>query len=152
MKTNKYHKYHSFAAMQLCQRVWVWGSGGRASSTIRLLHPDLQNHLKPMKTMQRNINVPDVREGSAAERKPVNPPVTSGNQACLRRILPISINLCYRGGLPPPSPSGSCRHPVAGPPSTTNFATPEFFNFCSTSLLIFNIWLKKRCAKSTFWL
>ena len=28
MKTNKYHKYHSFAAMQLCQ--WLWGSGGSA--------------------------------------------------------------------------------------------------------------------------
>ena len=116
MTINKYHKYHSLATMQLCQK--VWGSGGRAPNTIRLLHLHLQNHRKPMKTMQWHINVPNVREGSAAERKPVNPPVTSGNQACLERILSISINLWKRGGLPPPSPSGSRRTLSPGPPST----------------------------------
>ena len=130
MKTNIYHKYHSFAAnitnitvWQLCSSLkgygGLGGEHGPVSGNTRRLHPGLQNHRKPMKTMQRHINVPHVREGSAAERKPVNPPVTSGNQACLKRVLPISINLCYRGGLPPPSPSGSCRHPVAGPPSPT---------------------------------
>ena len=51
MKTNKYHKYLSLAAMQFSQR--LWGSGRRARSTTRQppgLHPGLQNHLKPMKT------------------------------------------------------------------------------------------------------
>ncbi len=127
MKTNKYHKYHSLAAMQLSQR--LWGSGGRAPSTTPYLHPDLQNHLKPLKTMQRHINVPNVREGSAAERKPVNPPVTSGNQACLEGILPISINLWKRGGLPPPSPSGSRRTLSPDPRILSSDAPPDFLIF-----------------------
>ena len=130
MKTNIYHKYHSFAAnitnitvWQLCSSLKGYGGlGGEhfiVSGNTRRLHPGLQNHRKPVKTMQRHINVPHVREGSAAERKPVNirrlPPVTS---ACLKRILSISINLWKRGGLPPPSPSGSRRTLSPGPPST----------------------------------
>ena len=34
--------------MQFSQR--LWGSGGRASTSNRCLHPGLQNHLKPLKT------------------------------------------------------------------------------------------------------
>ena len=105
MKTDKYHKYHSLPQIS---QISQFGSYAVLSKAM--------GDIKPMKTMQRNISVPDVREGSAAERKPVNPPVTSGNQACLKRVLSISINLWRRGGLPPPSPSGSRRTLSPDPP------------------------------------